>query len=210
MDLVTSVATSSRPFIPGTTGWTARDLDDPQIAGHWARGNYEIIEGVLTQMPPAYFIGGESLFRLMQIIAAHVGKGAGSFATEVDIVIAEARVVCADSAFLTAADKARQAQATRTAGRADPARTRILIPPTLVIESVSTDHEFHDRTTKRRWYAEFGIPNYWILDAFNRSLQCLILEAGGYRDDVAGRNDQELRPALFSGLIIPLKELWAE
>src|SRR5438477_12447072 len=104
MSVVTSVATSSRPFVPGTTGWAARDLDDRQIARCWAEGRYEIVEGVLTQMPPAYFIGGESLSRLIYRIVAHIGESSGSFSIEVDIVIAEARVVCADAAFLTPAD----------------------------------------------------------------------------------------------------------
>lgn len=54
-------ALSSKPFRPGTTGWSASDLDDPRIEGKWLRGSYEIVEGVLTRMPPAYFIGGESL-----------------------------------------------------------------------------------------------------------------------------------------------------
>ncbi|HZL38562.1 MAG TPA: hypothetical protein VFC78_24855 [Tepidisphaeraceae bacterium] len=52
--------TTSRPFIPGTTGWTADDLDDPQIERQWEDGAYEIIEGVLTLMPAAYFAGSNA------------------------------------------------------------------------------------------------------------------------------------------------------
>ena len=50
----------SRPFLPGTTGWTASDLDDPQIERLWFSGRYEIVEGVLTSMPPAYLAGGSA------------------------------------------------------------------------------------------------------------------------------------------------------
>ena len=53
------------------------------------------------------------------------------------------------------------------------------------------------------------MPNYWLLDAPARSLECLILDGRDYRTDVAGQGDAELRPALFSSLLIPLGTLWA-
>src|SRR4051794_34059607 len=207
---MTSAATFSRPFVLGTTGWTASDLDDPSIEREWLRGRYEIVEGVLTQMPAAYYSGGETLIRLIYRIIAHAGEEAGGFAPEADIVIDEMRVVRADAVFLTPTDKFRQAQVRHSAGRTDPNRTRILIPPTLVIESLSPGHEVHDQKTKRRWYAEFGVPNYWLLNSFERSLQCLVLDGREYRQDVAGRDQQEIRPSLFPNLAISLEELWPE
>src|SRR5437899_929176 len=68
--------------------------------------------------------------------------------------------------------------------------------------------EDHDRTTKRAWYAEFGVQGYWILDASKRSLECLILEKGAYRIDVEGTGDQTLKPQVLPSLSIPLSELW--
>src|SRR5438552_13014544 len=99
--MTTTIGPSSKPFEPGTTGWTASDLDDPAIEREWFRGRYEIVEGVLTKMPPAYFTGGESLFKLVFLIRDHFSKHgpAGSFAPEVDIVIDEPRVAVADAAF---------------------------------------------------------------------------------------------------------------
>ena len=52
-----TASTLPRPFRVGTTGWTAADLDDPRIERLWERGAYEIVEGVLTKMTPAYFDG---------------------------------------------------------------------------------------------------------------------------------------------------------
>ena len=209
--LVTTTAdTSPKPFEPGTTGWTASDLDDPAIEREWFRGRYEIVEGVLTKRPPAYFTGGESLFKLMvqvhQHCEAHGPKG--SFATEVDIVIDEPRVAVSDAVFLTAEQRVRQDEASRRAGKKDAERTRILIPPLLIIESTSPGHELHDRRTKLRWYAEFGVANYWILDAFDRKLDCYVLESGNYRSDQSGGQSDELRPSAFPGLAIRLSELW--
>jgi hypothetical protein len=201
--------TQSRLFQPGTTGWSAADLDEPEIERQWFSGSYEIVEGVLTTMPPAYFIGGEVLQRLIYFVISHIGLKAGSFSTEVDIVVDDIRIARADAVFLTPAEKRRQEQAALAAGREDPRRTRILIPPTLIIECVSPGHEAHDEKTKRRWYAEFGVPNYWILDPFKQTLTCLILRDGAYQNDANGAGNQELRPSLFPGLLLRLAEVWA-
>ena len=203
-------ATSSKPFRPGTTGWTASDLDDPRIEEKWLRGSYEIVEGVLTRMPPAYFVGGESLVNLMFAVRVHQKTHgvAGSFSVEVDLIIDEERVAKADAVWMTPQERSRQTDASRTAGRPDPDRTRILVPPSLVVESISPGHERHDKHVKRKWYAEFGVAHYWLLNAYERSLQCLMLEAGAYRIDQDARGDGEVRPGLFPGLIIPLASLW--
>jgi Uma2 family endonuclease len=191
-------------------GWTAADLDDPKIEREWLAGRYEIVEGVLTKMPPAYFAGGSGLFELLVILKASLKEHQvpGKIGTEIDIIVDDPRVAVADAVFLTPEDQTRQAEAARKAGRRDPRRTRLLTPPTLAIESISPGHELHDRRTKRKWYAEFGVQNYWILDAFEESLQCLVLRDGNYLVDVTGRSKDEVRPSLFPGLVIPLKDIW--
>src|SRR5882757_6669745 len=100
-----SSLTESRPFEPGTTGWTASDLDAPEIERQWFDGRYEIVEGVLTKMAPAYFAGGKTLQRVIFRVTTHIGEQAGSFGTEVEIVIDEDRVVRTDAAFLTPSEE---------------------------------------------------------------------------------------------------------
>ena len=210
-------ATTSKPFKPGTTGWGASDLDEPGVEAMWFRGRYEIIEGVLTEMPAAYFPSSNSLYELQLRISLHQRAAgiAGRFANEVDVLIDEPRVVRADAVWMTPQDQASQMTAVASAppgatGRPrDPKRTRILVPPTLVIESLSPGHESHDRRTKRKWYAEFGVPNYWLFDPFARSLECLVLDGGSYRVDQSGREDDEVRPSMFPGLVVPLATLWS-
>ena len=132
-------------------GWTASDLEDPAIEREWFRGRYEIVEGVLTRMPPAYFVGGEALQNLLFLLHSHFQQHGpkGSFATEVDIVTDEARIAVADAVFLTVAERARQDEASRRAGETDSRRGRILVPPTLIVESTSPGPELHDYRTKR-------------------------------------------------------------
>ncbi|HEX8525261.1 MAG TPA: Uma2 family endonuclease [Tepidisphaeraceae bacterium] len=200
----------SKAFEVGTTGWTAADLDDPAIEREWFLHRYEIVEGVLTKMAAAYFAGSRALGRLRRQLEQYFEQqgAAGDFAPEADIVLSESRVIRADEAFLTAEDQARQDEASSRAGKADLARTRILVPPTLIIESVSPGHEQHDYRTKRRWYAEFGVGNYWILNAAAQTLVCLVLEEGVYRTDFEAKGAEMVRPPAFPGLEINLASLW--
>ena len=204
------IETFPRPFEPGTTGWSAQDLDDPAIEEKWVEGSYEIIDGVLTSMAPAYFAGGRGLFNVMFACQAYMrdrGIG-GSFAIEPEIIIDDSRVLKPDAAMMTPQDESLQDHAATIAGRPDPKKSRLFIAPTLIIESVSPGHERHDRKTKFRWYAEFKVPNYWILNAFERSLVCWILDGATYRLDASARDAEEIRPSLFPGLVIPLATIW--
>jgi Uma2 family endonuclease len=209
---MTQVDTSLRPFVPGTTGWSAADLDDPEIERLWSEGRYEIIDGVLATMAPARYAGGRGLSNLLFACKLFVrDKGLGGwFSVEADIILEESRVVVADLLYMSDEAAKKQERVARQAGKNDSKRTRILVPPTLVVESVSLGHEQHDRLTKLRWYAEFGVPNYWILDAFNRTLECRVLEGDSYRLEASGNKSGSVSPSLFPGLAISLPEIWQD
>jgi Uma2 family endonuclease len=196
--------------VPGTTGWSAQDLDDPEVERLWFGGRYELIDGVLTTMAPAYFAGGEGTINLILVCTLYMRDQGikGSFAAEPEIIVDDLRVARADAAMMSAEDKRKQTKATALAGRRDPKKTRLLVPPTLIIESISPGHERHDQKTKFSWYAEFGVPNYWILDVFAQSLTCWVLEGSTYRQDAAGRGSEVIRPSLFPGLEISLATIW--
>jgi Uma2 family endonuclease len=201
---------SSRPFIPGTSGWTASDLADPQIQREWSRGRYQIIEGVLSIMPPAYLPHGASLFVLLSIIRGHLKqqKTSATIATEVDLILNPKRIVVADAVLMTNEDQKRQATAARSIPKPKHGQVRILVPPTLIIESVSPDDPDHDHQTKRRWYSKFRVPNFWLLDSYEKSLECLVLEGRTYRIAASGKANDEMVAPLFEGLIISLAEIW--
>ena len=204
--------TLPRPFVPGTPGWAASDLDDPEVERLWFEGSYEIVNGVLTTMAPAFYVGGKATSILLRIGIGYLedrGMG-GSFGTEVDIIIDESRVVKADAIHMSADDEKRQAEAVAVAGRIDAERTRILVPPTIIIEAISPGHERHDRITKMRWYAEFKVPNYWILDPFAKTLDCHVLDGNAYRLDLSGKGSDEISTRVFPGLVISLKRLWGQ
>lgn len=202
--------TERKEFTPGTTGWTADDLNDPELERQWNKGRYEIVEGVLTTMPPAYFDGGLAMQNLIRHVERHLDKTAigGRFGPEADFIVSPRRVAVVDAVYMTDEDLRKQREANAARGRRSVKYGRLLVPPTLALESLSLGHEAHDAETKRQWYEEFGVPNYWLLDAYAKSLECLVLENGRYRTDQKGSESELLRPSLFPGLVIPLAEVW--
>jgi Uma2 family endonuclease len=205
-----SLDTTIREFEPGTTGWTASDLDDPVIEAAWDAGAYEIVEGVLTKMAPAYLDSTVPLGRLIFEVKRHLVDRnlPGDFGPEADYIIAPKRVARVDAVFMTPDEFRLQQEANARRGRRRVKFGRLLVRPTLVIESISIGHESHDRELKRTWYAEAGVPNYWLFDAFDRSVESLVLDGKEYRTDCLVRDEQEFRPSLFPGLIVQLKSIW--
>jgi Uma2 family endonuclease len=82
--------------------------------------------------------------------------------------------------------------------------------PTLLVESISVGHEYHDRVIKREWYAEANIPNYWLLDAKERSLVCLVLGGDGYIEEASGRDNDVVQASVFGGVMVPLADVWGD
>ena len=79
--------------------------------------------------------------------------------------------------------------------------------PDLVVEALSQDRA-KDLVRNRQWYAEAGIPEYWILDPVNDTLTVLELAGGQYIERAAlGRNDTLTTPAI-PGLSISLNALF--
>ena len=205
----------ARPLRVGTTGWTSDDLDDPDFETFWEQGHYEIVEGVLTEMPAAQIDDSGAFMKFMarlQLYLDDSGVG-GTLGLEVDVILPGGmRVPRVDGVYLAPElmPKQEALHKNRDVGRRDKRIRygRVRVIPTLVIESVSIGHEAHDRVTKRRWYAEAGVPNYWLFDSYDRSVETLILEGGAYRTEQLAREAEELRPTLFPGLSIPLSKVW--
>jgi Uma2 family endonuclease len=197
---------------PGTMGWSASEMEDPQLRRLWDAGRYEILDGVLTVMPAAFFIGGESAETLAHLLRNYLKEKnvPASFSTEVDIQISQARLIRADFVAIFGDDLAKFKAIKFPAPTTDWRKHALIIPPTLVIESVSQGHEDHDRITKLKWYADFGIPRYWIVDSFAKSLECLLVKDGKYVDDGKGKASDVVTPASLPGLSIPLAEVWGD
>jgi Uma2 family endonuclease len=206
-----TLAVEKREFKVGTTGWSVDDLDDPQIERLWEQGRYEIVKGVLAEMPAAYYDSGRAVFKLGAMIQRWLDEHdrRGGISTETDLVLGKRRLPRVDLIYLTEAQERRQRKQSRQRGKTGVRFGRIVVVPELILESISLGHEDHDQIVKRKWCAEFRVPNYWLLDAYKRSLQCLVLDGDEYRVAQSGKGSAELKPSMFPGLTIPLGRLWA-
>jgi hypothetical protein len=80
--------------------------------------------------------------------------------------------------------------------------------PDLVVGIVSPSSLRYDRVTKLRWYAQLGVPEYWIVDPSARTLERLVLREGIYGIAESLADEDVLRPESFEGLELPLAKLW--
>lgn len=79
-------------------------------------------------------------------------------------------------------------------------------PPLVAVEVVSPESVFRDHHSKRREYAEFGIPSYWVItpDPDKASIIELRLEDGKYTDVSAAFGDEVFETrAPFPVRIVP-------
>lgn len=208
---MTQTLTATRAFEPGTTGWTVEDLNDRDTQWRWSEGRYELVDGVLTIMPPQGFQGVRPLGRLHTMLqrALDAAGRKGCFYHEVDVLLRRRRLPRPDMIYLTEAQEEEQEELEAKRNLAADDYRPVYVSPELVVESVSVGHEDHDRVTKREWYAAAGIPHYWLLTAHERSLVCLTFTGAEYVEEASGRDEQIVRTRAFGGLDIPLSELWS-
>jgi len=66
---------------------------------------------------------------------------------------------------------------------ADPwSKLPVDVRPDWVCEIISPSNAAHDRVTKRRLYARYGVPYYWIVDPSQRTLEALVLREGEWAE----------------------------
>jgi Uma2 family endonuclease len=79
----------------------------------------------------------------------------------------------------------------------------------LIVEVVSPSSRRYDRVTKLNWYAQLGVPEYWIIDPEAQTLERLVLRDATYVIATSLEGEEIFRPETFAGIEIPLAKLWA-
>jgi Uma2 family endonuclease len=77
----------------------------------------------------------------------------------------------------------------------------------LVIEVVSDENRRHDLETKRREYAQAGIPEYWIVDPRDGRSTVLRLDGPAYAEHGAFGRGQSATSALLEGFAVPVADV---
>jgi Uma2 family endonuclease len=85
-------------------------------------------------------------------------------------------------------------------------RRAIFGTPDLLVELISPSSVHRDRYTKMDLYARFGVKEYWIGDAANRSLEILTLSEGRYKVHCSASETGSLNSVILTGLTFDLAE----
>jgi len=80
----------------------------------------------------------------------------------------------------------------------------------LVVEVVSPDDPARDLITKRREYAEAGIPEYWIVNPLDRTVTVLTLADGRYAEHGVFAAGATATSPLLAGFAVAVDEIFAE
>jgi Uma2 family endonuclease len=80
--------------------------------------------------------------------------------------------------------------------------------PDLVVEVLSPSTRAVDRHRKAEDYASLGVPEYWLVDPRERTLERRVLDGDGYRVAEVVSGNAPFRPDGFEGLEIDLARLW--
>jgi len=80
--------------------------------------------------------------------------------------------------------------------------------PDLVLEVVSRDYRRHDLETKRREYAQAGIPEYWIVDPEDERIMVLTLAGERYAVHGEFGSGTTARSVLLEGFEVVVDQVW--
>jgi Uma2 family endonuclease len=80
----------------------------------------------------------------------------------------------------------------------------------LVMEVVSPDDPRRDRVTKRREYAQTGIPEYWIVDPAQRSITVLTFDGQTYALHGEFEEGADATSVLLDGFNVSVRAVFSE
>ncbi len=157
---------------------------------------YELIDGELIPMPSPKVIHQSLILSLAWALHPLVEMGLGElFIAPLDVILSEFNVVQPDIIFVSNA-------------RAHIIDDYVHGAPDLVVEILSPSTADYDRTTKRELYERYGVPEYWLVDPYAKTITILRMGADGYNvHAVYGEGDTLTSPTL-AGFALDLRELF--
>ena len=92
------------------------------------------------------------------------------------------------------------------------AKDRFNAAPDLVIEIVSPGSTNYSRdfNLKRKVYEKFGVPEYWIVDCWSRSVFIFRLEDKALKEVTRLKGTDTLESPIFPGLSLKLNEIFTD
>ncbi len=159
---------------------------------------YEVVQGVLM-MSPAPETAHQGV---IQRISHYLDEQNFSterglvFTSPVDVVLSSQQVVQPDVLVLLEEHLDRLQEKC------------IMGPPDLVVEVILPGSITYDRVVKHKLYEEAGVPEYWLVNLQEQSLEVFVLEEGEYRSLGAFRDKQEVQSRLIPRASVPAAQLF--
>ena len=82
--------------------------------------------------------------------------------------------------------------------------------PDLAVEVLSRSTEARDRGRKMELLARFGVPEYWIVDPVENTLEIYVINGSVYELAGAYGDDQAVRSPTLPGLTLASSRIFAE
>lgn len=79
--------------------------------------------------------------------------------------------------------------------------------PDLVVEILSPSSVKHDQITKRRKYAQYQVPEYWIIDPTRKTLEMLLLHGAEYELAHVYKEDVQIHSERISCVSFTMNEV---
>ncbi len=162
------------------------------------RNRYEIVDGELLVTPapvPLHQIIAGNLYAELRI---HVRKRklGRVFIAPLDVLFSPSTVLEPDVIFVSNSRLHIIGEKNLTG------------PPDLVVEVLSESTAQLDREIKPKQYALYGVPEFWRIDPFKKTVEVFGLERGEYELRATLGPGEMLKSSLLPGLSIPVGDLW--
>lgn len=182
--------------LPQSGAWTYADYQ--RLTADTER-RYEIIAGILYEMPPPSTIHQLVVTQLIIQLGTLVKSDALGilYASPIEVILEEAATPVQPDLVFIQEDR-----------RSIIKEKRIEGSPDLVVEVLSPSSVRYDRVTKFELYETSGIQEYWILNPKTQSLEIYNLEDGLYNLFNEYRLDEPLHSPMLGELAFTLGSLF--
>lgn len=186
----------------------ADDVPGP-AQGHWTYEayaalpddgqRYEVFDGILYRMPGPTSVHQAALswfvfYLIQRVQVAGLGR---VFAAPLDVLLPRARPAQPD-VIVVLNHKLRLISTRGIEG-----------PPDLVIEIASPGTRTHDRGRKLATYADAGVPEYWLAEPTDQTIEVLALEDGSYRSLGVFTGAAALPSRVLPDLLVRVEQFFA-
>lgn len=161
--------------------------------------HYEVVQGVLTMSPTPELahqgvIAEISAFLREQIFLKRRGL---VLTSPVDVVLAKKTTVQPD-VLVVLAEHVKKVEPKRVIGA-----------PDLVVEVISPSSATYDRLVKYSVYEQVGVPEYWLANLSEQTIEVFVLETGQYRSLGAFQGEQIVQSRLIPDAPAPAAQFFA-